>query len=58
MLLFEKKDKNEIIVLSHLLNVDKNYLNESIYHISGSHKDLKQKSKKNIEKLTAKKSKN
>ena len=48
MFLFKKKDENEIIVLSHLLNVDKNYLNESIYHISGSHKDLKQKSKKNM----------
>ena len=56
MFLFEKKkEENEIIVLSHLLNVDKYYLNKSIYHISVSHKDLKQKSKKKYEKIDSQK---
>jgi hypothetical protein len=55
MFLFKKKDKNEIIVLSHLINVDKDYLSESIYHFNGSHKDLKQRSKKKYEKLDSEK---
>lgn len=44
----EINEINEIIVLSHLQNLDVSNTNESIYHFSGSPKDIKKNSKKYV----------